>query len=98
MILNGPDIGRTLRIREGVSFLGRSLDNDIRIDDKTISRKHLKIENIKGKHFVTDLSSRNCTFYDGKYVVPGHEVEVEEGVPLAIGMTVICSVKVAESK
>ena len=90
VILNGPDIGRTLRIREGVSFLGRSLDNDIRIDDKTISRKHLKIENIKGKHFVTDLSSRNCTFYDGKYVVPGHEVEVEEGVPLAIGMTVIC--------
>jgi len=90
VILNGPKIGRTLRVREGVSFLGRSLDNDIRIEDKTISRKHLKIESIRGKHFVTDLSSRNGTFYDGKYVVPGHEVEVKEGVPLAIGMTVIC--------
>jgi pSer/pThr/pTyr-binding forkhead associated (FHA) protein len=90
VILNGPEIGRTLRVKEGVSYLGRSLDNDIRIQDKTISRKHLKIENVSGKLFVTDLSSRNRTFYDGKYVIPGHEVEVKEGVSLAIGMTVIC--------
>jgi len=90
VILNGPEIGRTLRIKEGVSYLGRSLDNDIRIEDKTISRKHLKIESTRGKLFVTDLSSRNGTFCDRKYVIPGHEVEVKEGVPLAIGMTVIC--------
>jgi hypothetical protein len=38
VILNGPEIGRTLRIKEGVSYLGRSLDNDIRMEDKTISR------------------------------------------------------------
>jgi len=71
VILNGPEIGKTLRISEGVSYLGRSLDNDIRISDKTISRKHLKIESIKGRHFITDLSSRNGTFYKGKYVIPG---------------------------
>jgi len=90
VILNGPEIGRTIPIKDGIFFLGRSIDNDIRIDDKTISRKHLKIEIVRGRHFVTDLGSRNGTFYDGKYVVPGHEVEVKEGVPLAIGMTVIC--------
>ena len=90
VILNGPEIGRTLQVGEGVVFLGRAPDNDIQIEDRTISRKHLKIESIRGKHFVTDLSSRNGTFYDGKYVVPGHEVEIKEGVPLAIGMTVIC--------
>jgi transcriptional regulator with GAF, ATPase, and Fis domain len=50
----------------------------------------LKIENVRGELFVTDLSSRNGTFYDGKYVIPGREVEVKEGVSLAIGMTVIC--------
>ena len=66
VILNGREIGRTLRIKEGVSFLGRSLDKDIRIEDKTISRKHLKIENVRGKLFVTDLGSRNGTFCDGK--------------------------------
>jgi len=90
VILNGPEIGRTIPIKDGLSFLGRSIDNDIRIDDKTISRKHLKIEIVRGRYFVTDLSSRNGTFYDGRYVVPGHEMEVKEGIPLAIGMTVIC--------
>ena len=98
VVLNGPQIGKILRVREGLSFLGRALDNEIRIDDKTISRKHLKIESVRGRHFVTDLSSRNGTFYDGKYVIPGHEVEVKEGVPLAIGMTVICLGKGAKEQ
>jgi two-component system nitrogen regulation response regulator GlnG len=89
VILSGPEIGRALQVRRGVSYLGRSLDNDIRIDEKTISRKHLKIENTKGKLFVTGLSSWNGNYYDGKFVIPGLEVEVKEGVPLAIRMTVI---------
>jgi hypothetical protein len=89
-VLNGPEIGRSLELKEGVSFLGRSLDNDIRIQDETVSRKHLKINVKKGKYFVTDLKSQNKTFYDGEYLVPGKKVEIAEGVPLAIGMTVIC--------
>jgi hypothetical protein len=89
-ILNGPEIGRSFALKEGVSFLGRSLDNDIRIEDETVSRKHLKIVTKKGRYFVTDLKSQNRTFYDGKYLVPGQKVEIVEGVPLAIGMTVIC--------
>lgn len=60
------------------------------MDDQTVSRKHLKIEIVRGRNLFTDLSSRNGTFYDGKYVIPGDEVEVKDGVPLAIGMTVIC--------
>jgi hypothetical protein len=89
-ILNGPEIGRSVKLREGISLLGRSLDNDIRIQDETVSRKHLKIVVKRGRYFVTDLKSQNKTFYDGEYLVPGREVEIVEGVPLAIGMTVIC--------
>jgi pSer/pThr/pTyr-binding forkhead associated (FHA) protein len=88
-ILNGPDIGRSFKLREGVTFVGRSFDNEIKIDDKTVSRKHLKIVNRSGKVFVTDLKSRNGTYFDGKYLDPGCEVEVEEGMRLALGMTVI---------
>lgn len=88
-ILNGPEIGRSFKLRDGVMFAGRSLDNDIRIDDKTVSRKHLRIVNRGGTLLVADLKSRNGTFYDGKYLIPGREVEVEEGIPIAIGMTVI---------
>jgi len=88
-ILNGPDIGRSFKLREGVSFVGRSVDNDIIVDDKTVSRKHLKIVNTGEKVFVTDLKSRNGTFFDGKYLDPGCEVEIEEGMPVALGMAVI---------
>jgi two-component system, NtrC family, nitrogen regulation response regulator GlnG len=90
VILNGPEIGKTLEIKEGACYLGRSPDNDIQIQDRTVSRKHLKIESIRGRHFVTDLSSRNGTFYMGKYVFPDQEVEIQEGIPFGIGMTVIC--------
>lgn len=90
MILNGPEIGRSIEVREGVTFVGRSKDNDVRIDDATVSRKHLKVVVKKGSCFVTDLKSQNGSFYDGKYLTPGKEVEIEEGTPLAIGMTVLC--------
>lgn len=88
-ILSGPDIGRSFKLKGGVSFVGRSFDNDIRIDDKTVSRKHLKIVSREGKIFVTDLKSRNGTFFDGQYLAPGCEVEIEQGMPLALDMAVI---------
>jgi pSer/pThr/pTyr-binding forkhead associated (FHA) protein len=89
-VINGPEIGQSFDIREGVMFLGRSFDNDIWINDRTISRKHLKILCKGNKFFVSDLASRNGTFYKGEYLRPGHEVELEEGEALAIGMIVLC--------
>ena len=89
-ILNGPETGRSFELREVATYVGRSSDNDIQIRDKTVSRKHLKIVKRGNKYLITDLDSRNKTFFDGKYLAPGLELEVREGVPIAIGMTVIC--------
>lgn len=75
-ILNGPEIGRSFKLRDGVMFAGRSLDNDIRIDDKTVSRKHLRIVKRGETFFVTDLKSQNGTYYDGKYLVSCYSEEV----------------------
>jgi adenylate cyclase len=89
-ILNGPEIGRSIEVKEGVSVLGRSRDSDINISDQTVSRKHLRIS-IKGdRYFIIDLKTQNGTYYGGKYLIPGEEVEIVEGAPIAIGMTVIC--------
>lgn len=88
-VLNGPEIGDVFEIKEGVSYLGRAEDNDIRITNKTVSRKHLRIERKGERYFITDLESRNGTYRDGKYLVPGVETEIREGVPVAIGMSVI---------
>lgn len=89
-VLNGPAKGRSFALRQGASFVGRSLDNDIRIEDKTLSRKHLRILRRGNRLFLTDLKSRNGTFYASEFLDPGISVEIEEGSPVALGMTVIC--------
>jgi adenylate cyclase len=88
-ILNGPDIGRSFQIKEGLNAVGRSRENDIHIKDKTVSRLHLRISRKGARYFLTDLGSQNGTFYDGQYLVPGVEVEAREGIPIAIGMTIL---------
>jgi len=89
-LLNGPAKGRSFKLREGALFLGRSMDNDIQIEDKTLSRKHLRILRRGNRLFITDLKSRNGTFYGGYFLQPGMSIEIEEGSPIAVGMTVIC--------
>ena len=89
-ILNGPEIGRSIEMKDGVSVLGRSRDSDINISDQTVSRKHLRIS-VKGdRYYIVDLKSQNGTYYNGKYLIPGEEVEIVEGAPIAVGMTLIC--------
>jgi adenylate cyclase len=88
-VLNGPSKGRIFALKEGASFLGRSLDNDIVIQDRTLSRKHLRILKTGNEYLIKDLKSRNGTFYKGDFLKPGFEVQVEEGSPIAVGMTVI---------
>jgi 3',5'-cyclic-nucleotide phosphodiesterase len=89
-VLNGPNMGRSFDLKDGPTYIGRSGDNDIPFDDKTVSRKHLRIFK-KGKTFhITDLKSRNGTFFNGNYLAPGIELEIKEGVPVALGMSVLC--------
>jgi hypothetical protein len=89
-LLNGPEKGRFFKIKEGINFVGRSLDNDIQIGEKTVSRKHLQINRRGHKYFITDLKSRNGTFLDGVSIDPGRYMEVEEGAPIGIGKCLAC--------
>lgn len=83
-------MGRSFELEDGATYVGRSLENDIRIEDKTVSRRHLKILKRRNKFFITDLRSQNGTFFNGNIIAPGIELQAEEGQPMAIGMTVIC--------
>jgi pSer/pThr/pTyr-binding forkhead associated (FHA) protein len=88
-VLSGPAKGRSFRLREGENYVGRSIDNDIRIEDRTLSRKHARIV-LKGtRFFITDLKSQNKTFFDSAYLEPGSEVELKAGVPIALGTTIV---------
>jgi len=90
-ILSGPDAKiRTHEIQKEILFVGRSTDNDIQVPDQFVSRKHLKILQEGEKFFVKDLFSKNGTFVNGELINPGVEYPLAEGLPVVIGMSVIC--------
>jgi hypothetical protein len=89
-VLNGPNRGEVFRLSQGTNYVGRSMDSEIRIEDRTVSRKHLRIFRDSDKCFITDLKSRNGTFYRGSFITPGATVEVAQGFPIALGMAVVC--------
>jgi hypothetical protein len=88
-VLNGPDVGKSIGLKDGGTYVGRASECDLRLEDKTVSRRHLKITNSDNDFFVTDLNSRNGTLYDGAVLPPGVVVPIREGEPIAIGMCVI---------
>ena len=56
------------RLASGVCVLGAGADCDIVIDDKTVSRRHAELELSPEGVKVTDLESRNGTFYLGQRI------------------------------
>ncbi|MBN2061627.1 MAG: FHA domain-containing protein [Deltaproteobacteria bacterium] len=89
-IIDGPDRGHSFDLIGDSTSIGRGPENDIRINDHSISRNHLKILRKAAKYFVVDLQSKNGTFLDGKQISAGIEFEVQEGVPIIIGMNILC--------
>ena len=89
-IMSGPHIGQSFEIEGNTLCIGRAPENDIQIRDKFISRKHLKILRKDSKFFIEDLQSKNGTYLNGEQIPPGVETELKEGLPIGIGMSVIC--------
>ncbi len=68
-------------------LVGRVADNDLTLQDAKASRKHARIEFIKGKIWVTDLNSSNGTFLNKTRLLAGVPEEWPAGVSLRIGDT-----------
>jgi len=58
--------------------------------DIAVSRRHIRILRRGGKYFIRDLESENGTFVSGEPISSNVEVEIYEGVPIVVGMSVIC--------
>lgn len=89
-ILEGPDKGQSFDLKGKTISIGRSHDNHIQMKDRFVSRKHLEISRRNSKFFLKDLKSENGTFVDGEPIGPGKELEVKEGLPISLGMSVLC--------
>lgn len=88
-IIEGPSKGDSFDLDQERLSLGRGPENNIQIDDPSISNRHLRLERREGRFFVEDLKSTNGTFMNGEMITPGKPVEVKEGVPIAAGNTLI---------
>ena len=89
-MMDGSDEGQSFDLKTNIVYVGRSPENHIQMKDKFISRKHIKISMKGDKYFVEDLKSKNGTFVNGQQIRPGVEHEVGEGVPIVLGMSVLC--------
>lgn len=86
-ILNGPDKDQSFDLKVGVMIAGRGAGTDIRINDKHVSRRHLRITRKSSSYFIEDLRSTNGTFVDGRMIEPGKSVELDLGTPVRMGDT-----------
>jgi len=89
-VVSGSDETRAFDLKDDTIYIGRAPDNAIQIKDRFVSRKHLKIFRKESKYFIEDLESKNGTFINGRQIPSGVEFEIEEGLTIAIGMSVIC--------
>jgi FHA domain/GAF domain len=86
-VVSGPEKGRCIPFEADKVVLGRAPENDIQMKDKSISRRHLRIERRGGQYFIMDMGSKNGTFIEGARIEPEREYEVTEGMPIALGRT-----------
>lgn len=82
IVLSGPARGARFLINSQKTTIGRSPDNDIFLDDITVSRKHAEIIKASSGYQLKDCGSLNGTYVDGKIQ---SEAILIDGVELYIG-------------
>jgi diguanylate cyclase (GGDEF)-like protein len=84
-IEKGPEQGRSFVLNCKTAQIGRGLANEVHLSEASVSRKHAKIYRDNDQYYIEDLQSRNGTWINGHAIASGQRVEVQEGVPIAIG-------------
>ena len=81
IVKRGPSDGSRFLLDVDLTTAGRHPNAEIFLDDVTVSRKHAEFRRSEGRFSVTDLSSLNGTYLNGKRVdssllTDGDEVQV----------------------
>lgn len=82
IVLQGPAKGSRFLINSELTTIGRATDNDIFLDDVTVSRKHAEIKRNAAAYSVHDCGSLNGTYVDG---VVQNDADLSDGTELNIG-------------
>lgn len=83
-VLSGPRGRGRYRLQKGNNTIGRSRENDIVLDDSSVSRRHAVIEVAENGATVADLGSRNGTKVGGQKISQAvslaHKTRIKVGV------------------
>jgi pSer/pThr/pTyr-binding forkhead associated (FHA) protein len=82
-VTRGSMAGKTFRIERPVCAIGRGTQNDVRINDGSVSSSHATLLLKRGTWYVVDLQSANGTYVDGYRVAT--ERALPDGGVLHIG-------------
>ena len=74
-----------LLVRKPIVSIGQGAQNDIALDDDTVSTRHAQLALAAGAWKLTDLSSKNGTYVDGARLEPNTATAVPDGASLRIG-------------
>ncbi len=73
-VIKGPRAGEVLTVDRADAILGRGEDADLRIEDPSLSRMHVRFERDGDTLTVTDLDSMNGTLVEGARLVGTHRL------------------------
>lgn len=86
IVLAGTDVGKMFKLDEGETVIGRSHRADIRIDDDSISRMHVKLSLDGTSVCIEDLNSSNGTLVNGAKI---DTEQLRDGDKIRLGETTI---------
>jgi hypothetical protein len=79
------DPERRIDVTAPIAHIGQGPQNDIVVDDDTISTRHARLEYTDGGWRLTDLDSRNGTYVEGVRLAPGVPTPLTDAAAVAFG-------------
>lgn len=81
LVLEGENKNKRLTLSKNLTKIGKRENNDLIINDKTVSRNHLEIEYASDSFLLRDLGSTNGTYLNGNrvkeaYLAPGDRIKL----------------------